>query len=40
MIAGSLRQIANEDLGVLVYLHQTGLGFQLHTGAAGTRRLA
>ncbi len=29
MIAGSLRQIAAEGLGVLVYLHQTGLGFGL-----------
>jgi 3,4-dihydroxy 2-butanone 4-phosphate synthase/GTP cyclohydrolase II len=28
-IAGSLRQIAAEGLGVLVYLHQTGLGYRL-----------
>jgi 3,4-dihydroxy 2-butanone 4-phosphate synthase/GTP cyclohydrolase II len=31
MIAGSLRQIAGEGLGVLVYLHQTGLGFRLQS---------
>src|SRR5216684_539574 len=29
MIAGSLRRIADEGMGVLVYLHQTGLGFRL-----------
>ena len=29
MIAGSLRQIAAKGLGVLVYLHQTGLGYRL-----------
>jgi len=29
MISGSLRQIADEGMGVLVYLHQTGLGFHL-----------
>ena len=29
MIAGSLRQIAAEGLGVLVYLHQSGAGFRL-----------
>src|SRR5881628_3328820 len=29
MIEGSLRQIAREGMGVLVYLHQTGLGFRL-----------
>jgi 3,4-dihydroxy 2-butanone 4-phosphate synthase / GTP cyclohydrolase II len=39
MIQGSLRQIAGEELGVLVYLHQTGLGFQLKPDAAGQRRL-
>jgi 3,4-dihydroxy 2-butanone 4-phosphate synthase / GTP cyclohydrolase II len=31
MIVGSLRQIAAEGLGVLVYLHQTGLGFRLQS---------
>jgi 3,4-dihydroxy 2-butanone 4-phosphate synthase/GTP cyclohydrolase II len=31
MIAGSLRQIAAEGLGVLVYLHQTGQGFRLQS---------
>jgi len=39
MIAGSLRQIANEGLGVLVYLHQTGPGYRLRTDGAGMRRL-
>ena len=29
MVAGALRQIAAEGLGVLVYLHQTGLAFRL-----------
>src|SRR6266849_926784 len=39
MIAGSLRQIAREGLGVLVYLHQTGPGYRLHSDAVGMRRL-
>src|SRR6266702_1512726 len=39
MIAGSLRRIADEDLGVLVYLHQTGPGYRLHTDGSGVRRL-
>jgi 3,4-dihydroxy 2-butanone 4-phosphate synthase/GTP cyclohydrolase II len=39
MIAGSLRRIADEGLGVLVYLHQTGPGYRLHTDASGVRRL-
>jgi len=39
MIEGSLRQIAREELGVLVYLHQTGLGFQLRPDSTGQRRL-
>src|ERR1700704_3599284 len=39
LIGGSLRRIASEGLGVLVYLHQTGLGFQVHADAGGTRRL-
>jgi 3,4-dihydroxy 2-butanone 4-phosphate synthase/GTP cyclohydrolase II len=29
MISGSLRRIADEGMGVLVYLHQTGLGYRL-----------
>jgi 3,4-dihydroxy 2-butanone 4-phosphate synthase / GTP cyclohydrolase II len=29
MIAGAMHQIAGEGLGVLVYLHQTGLGYRL-----------
>ena len=39
MIAGSMRQIAKEGLGVLVYLHQTGRGFSLRPDAAGHARL-
>jgi 3,4-dihydroxy 2-butanone 4-phosphate synthase/GTP cyclohydrolase II len=39
MIAGSMRSLANEGLGVLVYLHQTGLGYRLRPDAAGMRRL-
>lgn len=39
MITGSLREIAREGLGVLVYLHQTGLGFRLRSDQAGMRRL-
>ena len=39
MIRGSLRHIAQEGLGVLVYLHQTGLGFQLRPDGSGARRM-
>src|SRR6266516_864565 len=39
MIAGSLHRIADEGLGVLVYLHQTGPGYRLHTDGSGVRRL-
>jgi 3,4-dihydroxy 2-butanone 4-phosphate synthase/GTP cyclohydrolase II len=39
MIAGSLRKIAAEGLGVLVYLHQTGQGFQMLPDSSGARRL-
>src|SRR6185436_9555367 len=39
MIAGSLGQIAGEGLGVLVYLHQTGLGFRLRSDGEGMSRL-
>ncbi len=35
LIRGSLRHIAEEDLGVLVYLHQTGPGFRIQKDAAG-----
>ena len=35
LIRGSLRRIAEEDLGVLVYLHQTGPGFQVRKNPAG-----
>ena len=36
---GSLSHIASEGLGVLVYLHQTGPGYQLHRDGAGLRRV-
>jgi 3,4-dihydroxy 2-butanone 4-phosphate synthase/GTP cyclohydrolase II len=39
LVRGSLRRIAEEDLGVLVYLHQTGPGFRIHKDAAGADRL-
>src|SRR5205085_10766825 len=39
MIAGSLRQIAKEGMGALVYLHQTGLGYRLIPDGAGARRM-
>ncbi|HTM52110.1 MAG TPA: 3,4-dihydroxy-2-butanone-4-phosphate synthase [Bryobacteraceae bacterium] len=39
MITGSLRQIAAEGMGVLVYLHQTGPGYRLLDGPGATRRL-
>jgi 3,4-dihydroxy 2-butanone 4-phosphate synthase/GTP cyclohydrolase II len=39
MITGSLRQIAAEGMGVLVYLHQTGPGYRLQADGAGMRRL-
>jgi 3,4-dihydroxy 2-butanone 4-phosphate synthase/GTP cyclohydrolase II len=35
LIRGSLRRIADEDLGVLVYLHQTGPGFQIRKNSPG-----
>ena len=35
LIRGSLRRIAEEDLGVLVYLHQTGPGFRIRKNLAG-----
>jgi len=39
LIRGSLRQIADEDLGVLVYLHETGPGFRLQKDPAGVERI-
>ncbi|MGO4881967.1 MAG: 3,4-dihydroxy-2-butanone-4-phosphate synthase [Bryobacteraceae bacterium] len=39
LIRGSLRRIAEEDLGVLVYLHQTGRGFRVQKNAAGPDRM-
>jgi 3,4-dihydroxy 2-butanone 4-phosphate synthase/GTP cyclohydrolase II len=35
LIRGSLQRIAAEDLGVLVYLHQTGPGFRIQKNPAG-----
>jgi 3,4-dihydroxy 2-butanone 4-phosphate synthase/GTP cyclohydrolase II len=35
LIRGSLQRIAEEDLGVLVYLHQTGPGFHIQKNPAG-----
>jgi 3,4-dihydroxy 2-butanone 4-phosphate synthase/GTP cyclohydrolase II len=32
LVRASLRRIAEENLGVLVYLHQTGLGFRIQEG--------
>jgi 3,4-dihydroxy 2-butanone 4-phosphate synthase/GTP cyclohydrolase II len=40
MISGSLKKIAAEGLGVLVYLHQTGQGFQMRADSGGVQRLA
>ncbi len=40
MIRGSLARIAGEDLGVLVYLHETGPGFRVQKDAAGLERMA
>src|SRR5216110_1628501 len=39
MIEGSLRQIAREEMGVLVYLHQTGLGFRLRGDGSAVGRM-
>src|SRR5450755_564749 len=35
LIRGSLRRIAEEELGVLVYLHQTGPGFRIQKDEGG-----
>jgi 3,4-dihydroxy 2-butanone 4-phosphate synthase/GTP cyclohydrolase II len=39
IIRTSLQRIAEEDLGVLVYLHQTGPGISIVPGEEGTARL-
>ena len=39
LVRGSLRRIAEEDLGVLVYLHQTGPGFRIQKNPAGLDRM-
>ena len=39
LIRGSLQRIAEEDLGVLVYLHQTGPGFRIQKNPAGVDRM-
>jgi 3,4-dihydroxy 2-butanone 4-phosphate synthase/GTP cyclohydrolase II len=39
LIRGSLALIAEEDLGVLVYLHQTGPGFRTQKNPAGVDRM-
>ncbi len=40
LVRGSLRTIAEEGRGVLVYLHESGPGFQVERDAAGQSRLA
>jgi len=39
LIRDSLRRIAQEELGVLVYLHQTGPGFRIQKNPAGIDRM-
>jgi 3,4-dihydroxy 2-butanone 4-phosphate synthase/GTP cyclohydrolase II len=39
LIGGSLRQIAEEGTGVLVYLHETGPGFRIQEDAHGDARM-
>ncbi len=39
LVRGSLRAIAEEELGVLVYLHQTGPGFRIQANAGGLDRM-
>ena len=39
LIQGSLRRIAREGCGVLVYLHQTGPGFRIEQDDAGAKRM-
>jgi len=40
LVRNSLRAIAEEGLGVLVYLHETGPGFQIEPNAHGAARMA
>ena len=40
LVRDSLRAIAEEGLGVLVYLHESGPGFQVERDAAGQQRLS
>jgi 3,4-dihydroxy 2-butanone 4-phosphate synthase/GTP cyclohydrolase II len=39
LIRGSLRRIADAELGVLVYLHETGPGFRVEKDLAGAERM-
>ncbi|HZT30144.1 MAG TPA: 3,4-dihydroxy-2-butanone-4-phosphate synthase [Bryobacteraceae bacterium] len=39
LVRGALRRIAQEGLGVLVYLHQTGPGFRVQKDPAGVDRM-
>jgi 3,4-dihydroxy 2-butanone 4-phosphate synthase/GTP cyclohydrolase II len=39
LIRGSLRRIAEEEMGVLVYLHQTGPGFRTEKTPGGLDRM-
>jgi 3,4-dihydroxy 2-butanone 4-phosphate synthase / GTP cyclohydrolase II len=39
LVRGALRRIADEELGVLVYLHQTGPGFRVQKDASGVERM-
>ncbi|HVN07008.1 MAG TPA: 3,4-dihydroxy-2-butanone-4-phosphate synthase [Bryobacteraceae bacterium] len=39
LVRGSLQRIADEGLGVLVYLHQTGPGFRTQKNPGGTDRM-
>jgi 3,4-dihydroxy 2-butanone 4-phosphate synthase / GTP cyclohydrolase II len=39
LVDGSLRQIAEEGTGVLVYLHETGPGFRIQEDAHGDHRM-
>ena len=39
LIRASLQRIAEADLGVLVYLHQTGPGYRIQKSATGVERM-
>ena len=39
LVRGALRRIAEEDLGVLVYLHHTGMGFRTQKEPCGPDRM-